>query len=503
MVPFQTVERRGFKTMIGAIEPRYELPSRKYFTETEMPRLYSELREKVERELCGLKYFATTADLWSSRTMDPFLSLTIHYIRDDWNLGSRCLQLSYSPTEHTAEEIAQGLKDTLESWGFKEESQVCITTDNGANVVKAASLNDWTRLQCFGHRLHLAIEKSVKDPRIDRAVALCKKIVSSFSHSWKRRKALKKAQVEHNLPLQRLITETPTRWGSRQMMIQRVLEQEKALSQVLKADKKTRHLVPTWQDTDVLEYMSKTLGPLLEFTDALSGEQYVSVSYIKPVLHLFNNTVLTAADDDAELTKDMKRIILEYLNEKYSDPETVDLLDMASLVDARFKDTYIADDRKMFIKTRAVAEIQSLLAGKAVMVTEPHTSIEAAAAGVEAAEVAVETESKKVKQSLGSFFKKASDGTGALADREAIEGELKSYLRTMPVDGETDPLGWWRLHQVNFPRVARLAQKYLCIPDTSAPSERAFSTGGNIVTCHRSLLKPETVDKLVFLANNL
>lgn len=116
-----------------------------------------------------------------------------------------------------------------------------------------------------------------------------------------------------------------------------MLEQEKALSQVLKADRKTKHLVPTWQDTDVLESISRTLGPLLVFTDVLSGEDYVSVSYIKPVLHLFNNTVLAAADDDTELTKDMKRVILEYLNEKYSDPKTVDLLDMASLVDPRFK----------------------------------------------------------------------------------------------------------------------------------------------------------------------
>ncbi len=157
MVPFQTVERRGFKAMIRAIDPRYEVPSRKYFTETEMPKLYAELRENVEKELCDLKYFATTTDLWSSRTMEPFLSLTIHYITDDWNLGSRCLQTSYFPAEHTAEEIAKGLKEALESWGFKEENQVCITTDNGTNVVKAASLNDWTRLQCFGHRLHLAI----------------------------------------------------------------------------------------------------------------------------------------------------------------------------------------------------------------------------------------------------------------------------------------------------------------------------------------------------------
>ena len=287
------------------------------------------------------------------------------------------------------------------------------------------------------------------------------------------------------------------------MMIQRVLEQEKALSQVLRANRKTRHLVPTWQDTDVLESVSKTLGPLLEFTDALSGEQYVSVSYIKPVLHLFNNTVLAAAEDDTELTKDMKKVILEYLNEKYSDPETVDLLDMASLVDPRFKDTYIADDRQEFMKTRAVAEIQSMLEVQAPMVTEPHTNTEVAADGAEAADVPVERQAKRVKRSLGSFFKKASDGTAALADRKAIEVELKSYLQTMQVDGETDPLNWWRLYQTNFPRLARLAQKYFCIPATSAPSERAFSIGGNIVTCHRSLLKPETVDKLVFLANNL
>lgn len=111
---------------------------------------------------------------------------------------------------------------------------------------------------------------------------------------------------------------------------------------------------------------------------------------------------------------------------------------------------------------RAVAEIQSLLGVQAAMVTEPHTRAEAAPAadGAEAAEVTVERESSRVNRSLGSFFKKASDSTrtAALADRTAIEVELKRYLQSMPVDGETDPLDWWRLYQANFPRVARLAQ---------------------------------------------
>jgi len=61
------------------------------------------------------------------------------------------------PEDHTGENLAQGLKDALSSGSLKEHKLTCITTDNSQNIVKAISLNDWTRLQCFGHRLHLAI----------------------------------------------------------------------------------------------------------------------------------------------------------------------------------------------------------------------------------------------------------------------------------------------------------------------------------------------------------
>lgn len=76
---------------------------------------------------------------------------------------------------------------------------------------------------------------------VERAVGVCKKVVSTFSKSWKKKRELAKAQAVLGLPPHQLITESPTRWGSRQMMIERFLEQEKALSQVLLADKKVRH----------------------------------------------------------------------------------------------------------------------------------------------------------------------------------------------------------------------------------------------------------------------
>ncbi len=53
------------------------------------------------------------------------------------------------------------LKEALQSWGLREEHQVCVTTDNATNNIRTLQLNDWSRLQCFGHRLHLDIGKCV------------------------------------------------------------------------------------------------------------------------------------------------------------------------------------------------------------------------------------------------------------------------------------------------------------------------------------------------------
>ncbi|XP_051567264.1 E3 SUMO-protein ligase ZBED1-like [Myxocyprinus asiaticus] len=214
MVPFKSVQNVGFKRLIHTLDARYDLPSRKYFSNTTIPHMYSECRQRIAAELKHGEFFATTSDFWSSRTAELYLSLTIHFIDDDWKLKSACFQTNYCPEDHTGELIAHDLKDALESWSLSEEQMSCMTRDSGTNMVKALQLNNWTRLPCFGHRLHLAIEKNAKDTRIEHATSLCKKIVSAFSFSWKKQRDLMKAQLELNLPQRKLITESPTRWGS-------------------------------------------------------------------------------------------------------------------------------------------------------------------------------------------------------------------------------------------------------------------------------------------------
>ncbi len=68
---------------------------------------------------------------------------------------------------------------------------------------------------------------------------------------------------------------------------------------------------------------------------------------------------------------------------------------------------------------------------------------------------------------------------------------------------DEDPLAWWKSNEHKYPHIAKLAQRNLAVQGTSVPSERVFSTAGDIVTSSRSRLLAENVDKLIFLQKNM
>lgn len=77
------------------------------------------------------------------------------------------------------------------------------------------------------------------------------------------------------------------------------------------------------------------------------------------MLHLFNTNNGAEEDTNTEMTKNVKRNIQAYLNQKYSDPDTDDLLDIASFLDPRFRTTYMEKENVEHI-SRAVEGIKSL-----------------------------------------------------------------------------------------------------------------------------------------------
>ena len=124
MMPLYSVEKEGFRKMLHVFDSQYELPGRKYFSQTAVPALYTSVREKIVNELAPIDYFSSTADMWSSETGEPYLAYTVHFIDMDWTLKSRCLQALFLPEDHTADNIADAITTTLTNWSLPISNQV-------------------------------------------------------------------------------------------------------------------------------------------------------------------------------------------------------------------------------------------------------------------------------------------------------------------------------------------------------------------------------------------
>ena len=76
-------------------------------------------------------------------------------------------------------------------------------------------------------------------------------------------------------------------------MISKFLKNIKAVRPVLNDDKDTAHVVPKWQDIEVLEAVDSALAPLAQFTDTMCASKYVTISALKPILYRLRNQELT------------------------------------------------------------------------------------------------------------------------------------------------------------------------------------------------------------------
>ena len=77
--PFSIVDDVDFVRLLHSLEPRYVTQSRRYVTETVMPKIYETVRKQVEVEIAGVPHISFTSDLWSTTvSVNSLMSFTAH-----------------------------------------------------------------------------------------------------------------------------------------------------------------------------------------------------------------------------------------------------------------------------------------------------------------------------------------------------------------------------------------------------------------------------------------
>ena len=276
---------------------------------------------------------------------------------------------------------------------------------------------DQTKL--FWAQLELSSGKVLNDRRVQHGLRVCRSAVAAFSRNWKKQRDLVVAQEQKRLPVCKLKIDVVTRWGSMYDMVERMLEQEDALRSVLSEDRTSTHLVPTWQDHDVLQSIAGALKSLKCMTDALSGESCVTISAVKPLLNHLLEKVLVA-DDDTDLTKEMKERIKVDLELRYLDSEFDHLLEVSSFLDPRFKLIYVNNRAKV---------LEDIEKEKSELIVCPLDDARSANDVVESGELAetpsATKEAKGLSKVLGQCLSKSHSTSTALTLCQRVKQELE------------------------------------------------------------------------------
>ena len=87
----------------------------------------------------------------------------------------------------------------------------------------------------------------------------------------------------------------------------------------------------------------------------------------------------------------------------------------------------------------------------------------------------------------GHFSLDSSDSSdpGTAETQNEVETELTNYRKETSLPKNENPLSYWKKKEVQYPLLAKLAKKYLCIQATSTTAERVFSRLGLLLTKRR------------------
>lgn len=431
-------------------------------------------------------------------------------------LQTRCL-----PESHTGTNIAHVLKEAVDEWHINPTNPP-IVSDNASNMsVAAKEFGTELHVGCFAHTLNLACGKALKLPAVSRLLARLRRIVSFFHRSTTATAILKDKQTLMNVPEHRLIMDVSTRWNSALAMISRFLEQQSAVyaaltSKELRGKEKD---VSTLSESDITaaEELTVVLNPLQVATTALCEEAVPTLSMIVPLQYQLITHTMKQTDDDSQLIKDVKKAIRDDLSPRYQRIRKE--LVLASLLDPRFKAApFLTEQEKMDayydLTLRAISVLQAPtdLSAEAsvppltVLPNEPVTVNDTSPSPskkIKIEEVSEDTPRPKTT-AMSSLFGDVyiTKVEAPKSPQEITDSEVSSYKREPAIATNLCPLTWWSKNCDRYPTLALIARQFLCVPATSVPSERVFSTAGDIVTSQRAALKPEHVDQLIFLKKN-
>uniref|UniRef100_A0A8C5LYW3 BED-type domain-containing protein n=1 Tax=Leptobrachium leishanense TaxID=445787 RepID=A0A8C5LYW3_9ANUR len=510
--PFTMASDSGFKRLMSIAEPRYTLKSEKYYRTEMLVKIHQKVVEKVKTMLqpenAG-NALSFTTDCWSGST-ESLMSLTCHFIDSGWTKRQLVLNTKAMQGSHTGEYIKEMFLGMLEDWGISKDRVMLVLRDSGANMVKGMRLAEVSDLSCMAHTLQLVVNDSLSSQRalID-IIAMLKRCAGHFHHSILAKQRLKCIQEDLGLPKNNLIQAVPTRWNSTLHMLQRMLEQKRALS--IYSGEHGGYSCPTADQWEIIANVIETLLPIEEVTLEVSHYDS-SVSSVIPCVRVLKMLLQDNEGPNTRGIKTFRQVMRDSLTKRFEKHEENKHVVLPCLLDPRYKNHAFSSDDVLASAIQWLREdiiiqqeVQEVSAERSSQEEEDGTLEEQAADHPCPKRQRTETEHLHLGR-IDAMFSVLLGPHGENSKSAAIslDDELNLYLKEPVLNRRSgDPLQWWKENEARYKTLASHARRYLCSPPSSVPSERVFSEVSAIYEKNRSRLTGEHAEMLCFLHYNV
>ena len=152
-LPFNVIHRKGYRKMIHKFDPAFILPCNKSI-KNELGIAYQKCVLEL-KELLSItcETASITTDLWTARSNDGYIGVTLHWLTSDFEVRDAILAVERMEYPHMGERIKEYLNEKIKEFGLAGKI-FCAITDNGANMKKAIRIWDnIERISCSAHTL--------------------------------------------------------------------------------------------------------------------------------------------------------------------------------------------------------------------------------------------------------------------------------------------------------------------------------------------------------------
>ena len=358
--PFSVVDDPSFRSLLAHLEPRYTLPSRRFFSDVSLPALYDVVATQIHNliDKNGL-HVSFTTDIWTSDVSPvSMLSLTAQWLDEDFNLQKATLHAQECPGSHTAAMICQAFNTMLANWNITKDQVHVVLRDNARNMIKAMDECGLASLGCVAHTLQLAVNEAVLSQRsIADCVAISRKIVGHFKHSNVATSRLQDLQKQLGTKEARLQQDVATRWNSTFYMLTSLLQQKRVLAAYAVEFDLPAFLSPNqWA---LIENILTILDPCEQLTKNMSSAAATAADVIPSIEALKRLLNKTVATDHG--IKTSKTTLLQAVKQRFSHIFTESLFSLATILDPRYKDCYFDQATKSEAMEVLKAKVRSAL----------------------------------------------------------------------------------------------------------------------------------------------